>query len=81
MTVTVLFLGPARDAVGMESARMELPDGATLSTLKLNLEAQHTHFRRLFDSARFAVNEEFAADPTAIRAGDIIAVIPPVSGG
>ncbi|MBS4218831.1 molybdopterin converting factor subunit 1 [Bacillus sp. FJAT-49711] len=28
-----------------------------------------------------AINEEFAIDETVIKAGDVIALIPPVSGG
>jgi molybdopterin converting factor small subunit len=33
------------------------------------------------DSVRFAVGDELAGPEHAVRAGDVVALLPPVSGG
>lgn len=35
----------------------------------------------MFTGCLSAVNEEFAEDDTEVRSGDVVAFIPPVSGG
>ena len=79
--ITVLFLGPARDFAGEESASFELAHGATVLELRSVLVDRHSGLRGAMNTIRFAVNQEFASDETVLESGDEVALIPPVSGG
>ncbi|MFQ5413476.1 MAG: molybdenum cofactor biosynthesis protein MoaE [Phycisphaerae bacterium] len=81
MTVHVVFLGPSRDLAGAERAVLELAAGSTVRQLRDALEARFDGLRGRLAAVRFAVNEVFAKDDTALSGGDEVAVIPPVSGG
>ncbi len=77
----MLFFGPAGDWTGTESARIDLDDGVTLATLKTLLVKRHPRLEAVMTAVRFAVNQEFALDDTALHDGDEVALVPPVSGG
>lgn len=74
----VLFFAHLRDAVGEDSVMMDAA-GKTVAELK----AEITHKYRLakMDTVMTAINEEFAPDEEIIAQGDVVAFIPPVSGG
>ncbi|WP_071461444.1 molybdopterin converting factor subunit 1 [Bacillus massilinigeriensis] len=74
----VLFFAHLRDEAGAESVMMDAA-GKTVAELK-TLIAKKYGVTRL-DTAMVAINEEFAPDADRIGDGDIIAFIPPVSGG
>lgn len=74
----VLFFAHLRDAVGEESIMVEAA-GKTVSELK---EEMGTTFDLpKMDNVMTAINEEFAANDEVIQEGDVVAFIPPVSGG
>lgn len=77
----MLFFGPACDWTGTESERVDLDDGVTLATLKTLLVDRHPRLEDVMTAVRFAVNQEFALDDTALHDGDEVALVPPVSGG
>lgn len=81
MEVHVLFLGPARDYSGADGASLELVDHATVGEVRTVLVDRYPGLRGAMRTIRFAVNQEFADDDTVLRAGDEVALIPPVSGG
>lgn len=81
MNVDILFFGPARDAAGMERAQLELPDDARTPHVYAALRERFPDVEPLLASARLAINEHFAKEDSIVRAGDELALIPPVSGG
>ena len=74
----ILFFAHLRDAVGEEGIEMDA-NKKTVAQLKQQI-AQNYNIQKL-DTAMVAINEEFATDSEIIQEGDIIAFIPPVSGG
>jgi sulfur-carrier protein len=74
----VLFFAHLRDTVGSESIELEAT-GKSVAQLKQEIINQYD-FQKL-DTVMTAINEEFASDEEVIQEGDIIAFIPPVSGG
>lgn len=74
----VLFFAHLRDAVGEESIMVEAA-GKTVSELKEEMGA--TFDLPKMDTVMTAINEEFAANDEVIQEGDVVAFIPPVSGG
>ena len=80
ITVRMLFFAHLQDVAGHEMA-VSLPEGATAAQAADLLAAQHPKFDRLLSQARVAVNTEFAGASTALKDGDEVAWMPPMSGG
>jgi molybdopterin converting factor small subunit len=57
-----------------------LKKGTTVGQLKELLIAQFSALKNINDFA-IAINEEYAEDTTIITKNNVIAIIPPVSGG
>ena len=70
-----LFAG-LRERAGTGACELELPDGATVAAVWRALELGDEPTGLLY-----AVNKRYAAADTALREGDEVALIPPVSGG
>jgi molybdopterin synthase catalytic subunit len=79
--ITLLFLGPARDFAGVESAERSLEDGCSIVDLRGILAELYPQLAPALHTIRFAVNQRFATDATTLADGDEVALIPPVSGG
>jgi len=77
--VTVLFFASARDAVGMSETVVDLSNGSSIDNLIASNEL--APLKPFLPSMRFAINEEFSPNDAALSDGDVVAVIPPVSGG
>jgi molybdopterin converting factor subunit 1 len=80
-TVNVRLFAGLREMIGKPSIDVELPEGATVATLKERIEQEYPLVRALSSSLVCAINEEYVPGDRPIRAGDDIALIPPVSGG
>ncbi len=82
MRVKVLYFAAVRDLVGRDEEEMDLPDevrtvdafGAYVVAARPELEGRMGH-------VRIARNEAFAALGERLEPGDVLALIPPVSGG
>lgn len=77
--IKVLFFAHLRDAVGAEVLTLDGFAGKTVAELKADLAAQYSLPR--METVMTAINEEFAAGDEVISDGDVVAFIPPVSGG
>lgn len=78
--VRVLYFAVLRDLVGRAEERVLLPmKNPLLGDVIRLLEARHPALS--LDSVRVALNEEFADASAPVTHGDVVALIPPVSGG
>ena len=79
----VLFFASAREAAsGTSEMKMEVPVGTTARRLLEILAENHHHgLRPLLDDLATAVNEKYVAGETELAEGDVVAVMPPISGG
>ncbi|HVW30796.1 MAG TPA: molybdopterin converting factor subunit 1 [Polyangiaceae bacterium] len=81
-TVKVLYFAAVRDAVGKAEEELALPsDVITVAELGSFLESRYPALSGRLATVRFAVNEVFANPDARLTSGDVVAVIPPVSGG
>lgn len=80
MTITALFFASYADAFGRDRLEVEVPVGSTVADLLRQLQ-QLDHDQRLPPAPLVAVNERYARPDQVLRAGDEVAVIPPVAGG
>ncbi|HVA76040.1 MAG TPA: MoaD family protein [Acidimicrobiales bacterium] len=77
--VTLLFFAAARQAAGVAK---ESVDAATLAEVLDGARRRHGEaFTAILEGCRVWVNGEPAEEATALRDGDEVAVLPPVSGG
>ena len=80
MTVTVKFFALGRELVGAQSLTLELPESATIQDALTSVSERHPRFAEL-PSFLVALNAQYAERTAAVRNGDELAIIPPVSGG
>ncbi len=81
ISVQLLFFGAARDATGCGEEELAVRAPATAATVLADVLARYPDLRRFGRALLVAVNEEYAGPDAVVRAGDEIAVFPPVSGG
>lgn len=82
MVISVRLFAMLRERAGRDSVALELDEGATVSDALAALRAQDG-LAEILDRAPvvMAVNRDYAPDDRALREGDEVALIPPVSGG
>lgn len=80
MKIQLLAFGIARDLLTTSSIELEVPNGSTVLNFKEFLANQFPSISSI-QSFAIAVNEEYAQDSLIIQEKDVIAIIPPVSGG
>lgn len=81
MKVRVRFFAGHRDIVGRPELELELEPGTTLGGLWERLSADYPRLAPYTGRLLFALNQEFSDPGAALRDGDEVAYIPPVSGG
>lgn len=80
MQIKVLLFGVLKDVTSRSTETISVPEGATVRNV---IE----HFRSIapsngvFSSIAVAVNQQYSTLETPLRAGDEVALLPPVSGG
>ncbi len=81
-TITLLYFAAVRERLSKEREDVELPrEIVDIRSLSGWLESRHPSLRGTLGACRFAVGEEFRESNHVLQAGDIVAIIPPVSGG
>lgn len=79
--LTVKLFAKARDLVGNPTVQLAWSDGQVVAHLKQILGEQYPALVPLIPRLFVAVNNDYAADSTAISQADEVACFPPVSGG
>lgn len=74
----IMFFAHLRDVVGEEFVTMDV-SGKSVADVKALISSKYNLTQ--LESAMTAVNEEFASNDEIVQSGDVIAFIPPVSGG
>ena len=80
MNITLLFFGITADLIGKTTRVMALESAMTIGAFKLVLKEKYPKLEKI-DSYAIAVNETYAEAGFVLKEGDVVAVIPPVSGG
>lgn len=81
-TVSVLYFAALRDLSGVPEEQVTLEAGTgNVQGLLAQLQQRHGGLAGRLQSVRVAVNEEFVELSTLLSGGEVVALIPPVSGG
>jgi molybdopterin converting factor subunit 1 len=79
VAVTVLYFAALRDLAGTAEEQLDITAGTSVAEVLAQLRGAHDRLR--YEGVRCAVNEEFVRDDHLVFDGDVLALIPPVSGG
>ena len=80
--LNLLYFAGLCDLRGCREESLSVPDSvSTVAALAEHLETTYPELGGRLEQVRFAVNEAFADASESVRDGDVVALIPPVSGG
>ncbi|WP_299666787.1 MoaD/ThiS family protein [uncultured Polaribacter sp.] len=80
MKINVLFFGITTDLIGASQLEIDFEEHISIADFKSILKNTYPKLENI-NSYAIAVNEEYATDDLILNKGDVVAVIPPVSGG
>lgn len=80
MNINVLFFGITTDLTGEQNISLDVDKTFTVNDLKVQLKETYPALENI-DSYAVAVNEEYASYDIFLKPNDVVAIIPPVSGG
>ena len=81
MRVRVLVFGVLKELIPEPSASLELPEGARVRQMLDHYRKTFAEREALWRSLAVAVNREYVSAEHALKDGDEVALLPPVSGG
>lgn len=80
MKIRVLFFGITTDLVGASQLQMDVEKNCSIASFKTVLKDKFSSLEKI-NSYAIAINEEYANATSVLKEGDVVAIIPPVSGG
>lgn len=80
MKIKTLFFGITTDLVNASELQIEVERNTSIDGFKSILKNKFSTLEQI-DSYAIAVNEEYAEGETVLKESDVVAIIPPVSGG
>jgi len=80
MKINILLFGIIRDLLETSKLEIQVSENSTVADLKDKLLSKYSQLENI-DSYSIAVNENYADDKLNLQENDIVAIIPPVSGG
>ena len=81
ITITIRLFASYREAAGLSEAAIEVAPGTTAAALWQDLVEKHPRLAPLSRSAGVALNGRYTQPTTVLAEGDVVAFLPPVSGG
>ncbi len=80
MKVKILYFSQIKDRLNKNEEIIDF-DGKTLEDLINVLSQTYPNAKDILNKSMFAVNENYEDRNYLLKEGDIVAIIPPVSGG
>ena len=80
MNLTILLFGISTDLIGEKNIFFSVSPGTTVSEFKILIQEKYPQLSQI-NSYAIAINESYASNETVLKENDMVAVIPPVSGG
>lgn len=80
MHIKILFFGILKDITNSNSQELEIDKDINIEQFVIVLQEKFKGFPNI-DAFTVAVNEEYVEKEFVLKDNDIVAIIPPVSGG
>jgi molybdopterin synthase sulfur carrier subunit len=81
MKIKILFFSSIKDKLKKNSDEIEVQDEISVDQLLNILKEKYPDISDRLDNVMIAVNEEYKDKDYKLKEGDVVALIPPVSGG
>ncbi len=81
MRIKVKLYSAVRDIVGAKEENLDFEEGTTVGTLLEDYIRRFPQIARYRDHLVLSVNKEYGAPSRALKDGDEVSFLPPVSGG
>jgi molybdopterin synthase catalytic subunit/molybdopterin converting factor small subunit len=81
MKIRVLLFGVLKEVLGRTDETVELPEGACVRDVLFYYGRKAPRFEAMMPSLAISVNQEYSGVDRALREGDEVGLLPPVSGG
>jgi sulfur-carrier protein len=81
ITVTVKLFAAFQEAIATHEMQLTIPINAPVTQVYDRLASEYPVLEKWRSLTRYAVNLDFVEPNTILKAGDEVALIPPVSGG
>ena len=81
MKIDLLFFGVLKEVVGQPADTIELPEGSRVQDVIFYYAHKAPRFEAIASSLAVSVNQEYSGPDRALRDGDEVGLLPPVSGG
>ncbi len=81
MRCHVLFFAHLADVTKVHDSQLDLADGSSVRELLDQIEQRYPDTATLRREIAVAVNEQYCKHDHTLRDGDVVALVPPVSGG
>jgi molybdopterin converting factor subunit 1 len=81
MKITLKYFAALREAVKKGEEVVEVPEGIDVSRLRTLLIKKHPGLRDIMETTLPIVNAEYVGGERILEDRDVVAFIPPVSGG
>ena len=78
--ITILFFGIAHDLTGVRQLPLDISAGIDTDALRSLLAERYAGLNSTLGYA-IAVNEVLCTQVSVLKDGDVVAILPPVSGG
>ena len=80
MKIQLLLFGIVTDLLQTSSLEFDLSENCSVAAFKNDIKATYPQLENI-NSYAISVNEIYATDKTILNENDVVAIIPPVSGG
>ena len=80
MKIQLLLFGIATDLLNTSSLELTISENCTIADFKNEILEKYPQLKNI-NSYAIAVNESYATEETVLKENDVVAIIPPVSGG
>ncbi len=81
MRIRVLLFGVLRELAGQAEREIAVRDGASVAEVVSVVQAEMPGQTTIWRSLAVAINQEYARREDRVHEGDVVALLPPVSGG
>ena len=80
MKIQLLLFGIVTDLLQASSLEFEVSENSSVANFKNEITLKFPQLENI-NSYAIAINETYASDETILNQNDVVAIIPPVSGG